>query len=68
MGTGFPLVSLITMIVAYNKLTNNQRTSWDKDAGIIIKHERIGVPRLIAAIAFFILYFALIAAGSAIYA
>lgn len=68
LGTGFPLVSLITMIVAYNKLTNNQRTSWDKDAGIIIKHERIGVPRLIVAIAFFILYFALIAAGSAIYA
>ncbi|SMN11356.1 hypothetical protein SPBRAN_1612 [uncultured Candidatus Thioglobus sp.] len=66
LGIGFPLVSLITMIVAYNKLTNNQHTSWDKDAGIIIKHERIGVPRVIVAITFFVLYFALIVAGSVI--
>jgi len=65
LGTGFPIVSLVTLIVAYNKLTRNLRTSWDADGGYIVQHERIGPARVFFAIAFFVAFFMLIVAGEA---
>jgi hypothetical protein len=54
LGMGFPFVSLITMTIAYEKLKKNGITTWDKDGGFIVVHERIGPLRVIVAAAFFI--------------
>jgi hypothetical protein len=65
LGTGFPIVSLVTLIVAYNKLNRNRRASWDSDGGFIVQHEPIGAGRVLFAVAFFIAFFLLIVAGEA---
>ncbi len=54
LGTGFPLVSLVTLLVAYKKLTNNGTTSWDREGGFTVVHEDIGLLRVIFAVIFFI--------------
>ncbi|MBL8499555.1 MAG: RDD family protein [Nitrosomonas sp.] len=64
-GIGFPLVSLITLIVSYNKLTKNGITTWDRDSGFTVTHEQIGPLRVIFAIAFFVSFLFLVAIGSA---
>jgi len=53
LGTGFPLASLITMAVAHGRLTHNGATSWDTEGGFVVRHERIGVGRLVALVLFF---------------
>ena len=53
MGLGIPIVTLITHIVAYNRLEKNGVTSWDKDAGLVVVHERIGVIRTLVVILIF---------------
>jgi uncharacterized RDD family membrane protein YckC len=63
-GIGFPLVSLITLIVSYNKLTKNGITTWDRDSGFTVVHEQIGPLRVIFAIAFFVSFLFLVAIGS----
>lgn len=65
LGIGFPLVSFITLLVSYNKLTKNGITSWDRDSGVTVAHERIGPLRVIFAIAFFVSFLFLAAIGSA---
>jgi hypothetical protein len=49
LGIGFPLATLITNIVAYNRLTRTGTTSWDEDGGFVIRHGTIGVVRVLAA-------------------
>ena len=66
LGTGFPLISLFTLVIAHNRLKNNQQTSWDREGGFIINHEKIGVVRVLVAIAFFIFFFTLIGIVNAI--
>ena len=66
LGIGFPLISLMTLIVSYNKLTKNGITSWDRDNGFTVAHERIGPLRVIFAIAFFVSFLLLVAIGSTI--
>ena len=65
LGIGFPLVSLITLIVAHGKLTKNGITSWDRDDGFTVTHERIGPLRVIVAVAFFLSFLLLVVVGSA---
>ena len=65
LGIGFPLASLITLIVAHGKLTKNGTTTWDKDEGFSVAHERIGPLRVIVAVFFFIGFLLLIIVGSA---
>jgi len=65
LGIGFPLVSLITLIIAYEKLTKNGTTTWDKDDGFSVAHDRIGPLRVIVAVAFFIGFLLLVIVGSA---
>lgn len=43
MGIGIPLISLITMVVAYTKLKNSGKTSWDENEGYIVEHKKIGI-------------------------
>ena len=38
LGAGLPIVYLITMSIAYNRLKKNGITSWDKDSGFSITH------------------------------
>jgi uncharacterized RDD family membrane protein YckC len=62
-GTGFPIATMITMIVAHGRLTRNGVTSWDKDQGFFISHEKIGVPRVLAAVAFFFVFLVIVGIG-----
>lgn len=64
LGIGFPLVSLITLIVAYRNLTKNGVTTWDKDDGFSVTHDRIGPLRVIFATIFFFGFLALAVYGS----
>jgi uncharacterized RDD family membrane protein YckC len=64
LGIGFPIVSLITLIIAHGRLTRNGITSWDRDEGFTVMHETIGAPRVLAAIAFFFIFFVLAAIGN----
>ncbi|MBI3211819.1 MAG: RDD family protein [Simkania negevensis] len=59
LGAGAPIISFITMIVAYAKLTNSGMTSWDSRGGIEVLHQKVGAMRIIAAILYFLAYFSL---------
>lgn len=63
-GIGFPIASMITMIVAHGRLTRDGTTSWDKDDGFSIGHEKIGMLRVLAAIAFFLVFLVLVTIGN----
>lgn len=53
MGAGIFIVSMITMIVACVKLSNNQITTWDRSGKFDVHHRTIGPLRTIILIAFF---------------
>lgn len=57
LGAGFPIVSIITMVVALSKLNKNEVTSWDAEENIKVSHGKIGALRTIFAILFFITFF-----------
>ena len=65
LGVGFPIASLITLIVAHGKLTKNGVTSWDKDDSFTVVHERIGAVRITFAIIAFAVFFVLMVIGNA---
>jgi hypothetical protein len=47
MGLGIGIIELITNIVGYRKLKKEKITSWDRDLGLEVTHERIGFLRLL---------------------
>jgi uncharacterized RDD family membrane protein YckC len=47
---GIPFFSLITLLIESSKLEKEGKTTWDRNGGHVILHNRIGVPRTIAAI------------------
>lgn len=55
LGLMLPIVSLVTMIVAYSGLTKNKTTPWDKKAQSIVLHGKIGGGRVFVFIASVIL-------------
>jgi len=59
-GFGLPLVTMITEIVAYNKLTANGKTTWDAEGGFNVTHSKIGFIRAFFMILLFVAYYALI--------
>ena len=65
MGIGFPIASFITLIVAHGNLTKHGVTTWDKDDGFTVLHDRIGPLRIIVAVLFFLAFLMLVAVGSA---
>ena len=65
LGIGFPLVTFITLVVAHGKLTKNGITTWDKDDGFTVVHDRIGPLRVIVAVALFMGFLLLVVVGSA---
>lgn len=62
-GIGFPIVILITSIVAHGKLTKEGVTTWDREGGFVVSHKKIGALRVIVTILFFIGFILLIALG-----
>jgi hypothetical protein len=62
-GLGIPLVSLITLISAYNKLTKKSITTWDEGGNFTVTHGTIGTIRVVVIILFFIGSLLLIALG-----
>jgi hypothetical protein len=65
LGAGVPIVSLITMIVAYQKLTREGITSWDKAGNFSVTHGPIGTGRMVA-IGLFIGFYFLLNIGAAL--
>lgn len=54
LGTGFPIIGIFTLIIAYKRLKQNAITSWDREGNFVVAHEKIGAPRVLAAIASFV--------------
>lgn len=63
LGTGFPLVQLITCVIAYERLKRYGITSWDREGGFVVAHEDIGIARILAAVVFFIGFSILVTAS-----
>jgi uncharacterized RDD family membrane protein YckC len=61
MAAGVPLISLFTLITAYQRLKRNHRTSWDAEGGFIIQHGRVGWWRALLSVLLVFLYFFLLA-------
>ena len=53
LGFGIPILSLITTIISYNRLTNHAHlgfTSWDNDCNTIVMHKKLNVPKVAISI------------------
>jgi len=48
LGMAIPLVSIFTLVVAYERLARDGRTSWDADADWTVTHSTLGTGRWIA--------------------
>jgi hypothetical protein len=54
LGTGLiPLVTLATSLFAYNRLSKNGVTTWDRDGRFMVTHRKVGIVRTLVAIAIF---------------
>jgi len=62
-GLGIPIVALFTQITAYNRLTKESITSWDKEGGFKVSHQIIGVGRVMLIIAIFMAFVSLMVLG-----
>lgn len=45
MGIGIPIVTLFTLITAYNTLKKEGRASWDRDFNCLVRHKDLSVAR-----------------------
>jgi len=50
--TGHPHISLFTLLHAESVLSRDGITSWDREGGFIVRHEKIGVMRTTVAVVF----------------
>jgi len=50
LGLGIPLISLFTQISAFNKLSSNGITSWDKEGEFTIRHDDVDTWRIVLAL------------------
>ena len=62
-GLAIPFISFICQIIAYLDLNKNKITSWDKELGFSVTHERLGMERiililLVLAVVFYLIYLA----------
>lgn len=61
LGTGFPIATIITQVLAYRNLASNGECSWDADHDLVVTHEKITTGRLIVSclivfVAFFFIF------------
>jgi uncharacterized RDD family membrane protein YckC len=45
MGLGIPIVTLVTLIVAYRTLLKDGQTTWDRDFNLVVRHRELSVLR-----------------------
>jgi hypothetical protein len=64
LGVGVPIVTLFTLVHAERVLSRDGVTSWDKELGFRVAHEKIGPIRIVTAVAWFGIWFGLTIAGS----
>ena len=54
LGTGvIPLVTLVTSLFAYNRLSKKGVTAWDRDGRFMVTHRKVGIVRTLIAIGIF---------------
>ena len=63
LGMGIPIVTLVTNVTAYKRLSESGATSWDSDGGFTVNHRKIGIWRLLVLLAFFCGFIALVILG-----
>lgn len=56
-GLGFPFIAVFTLWHAESLLTRDSITSWDREGGFVVRHERIGAARGLFAAAFFVFFY-----------
>ncbi|MFZ5987770.1 MAG: RDD family protein [Bacillota bacterium] len=59
-GMGMGLFSLVTMIIAYLNLSTRDITSWDRQCGCRVIHEKIGFARAVAVVLIVLLFYLLV--------
>ena len=64
-GIGIPIVQLITLIFAYNRLTKKGITSWDEGGNFKVSHQAIEAWRSIVAVFIFMAFLYLMVLGEA---
>jgi len=64
LAAGFPFINLLTLTHAETDLNTDSITSWDREGGFIVTHEKIGVLRVVIAAICLGLCFALAAIGT----
>lgn len=63
-GAGIPIISLITMLVASVKLSNNRVTTWDRSGHFVIEHGSVGVVRVVICVILFAFFILLVYGGA----
>lgn len=58
MGLGIPIISLFTLIKAYDKVTTNVFASWDIDCGTVAIKKKSNMPKIIVSASIIIALFA----------
>jgi len=65
-GLYIPIVSLITEVIAYGKLTSEGQTAWDRSTGLRVRHAPCGAGRVIGGIFLAAGYSLLLGIGTAV--
>ena len=63
LGIGIPMVSVVSMILAYKSLTDTGKTSWDRIGSYRVRHRQIGAVRGAIAVIILVSLFGLIIAA-----
>jgi hypothetical protein len=64
MGIGFPIVNIITQIIAYRELKQNGKTTWDRDSNVIVHHGQLSIMKIVFMVFGFGIIICLIIAGN----
>jgi len=64
LGFGIPLVSFVTMMVSYDKLSKNGFSSWDKENSFDVTHQDPSIGGVLGVVAIFIIMLMLNVLGS----
>ena len=64
LGVGLPFINFLTLIHAETDLTSESVTSWDREGGFTVEHEKISILRLVVATICLVVFFTLGALGT----
>lgn len=64
LGVGIRLISLFTMIKAYNRLKAGDETLWDANGGFVVRHEPLRAGRLVVVVLVVLAWAGLVVLGS----